>query len=66
MRGDVRPAVLLSRSAFYWAVLAGAAVGSFAIWRFVCSPFGMTLRGIQLDTLRRGAENSRMMSTVRT
>ena len=47
MRGDVRPAMLLSHSAFYWAVLAGAAVVSFAIWRFVCSPFGMTLRGIR-------------------
>ena len=47
MRGDVRPAVLLSHSAFYWAVLAGAAVVSFAMWRFVRSPFGLTLRGIR-------------------
>jgi len=47
MRGDVRPAMLLSHSAFYWAVLAGAAVVSFAMWRFVRSPFGLTLRGIR-------------------
>ena len=47
MRGDVRPFLLLSHSAFYWAVLAGAAVVSFAMWRFVRSPFGLTLRGIR-------------------
>jgi len=47
MRGDVRPAVLLTNSAFYWAVLAGAAVVAFAMWRFVRSPFGLTLRGIR-------------------
>jgi branched-chain amino acid transport system permease protein len=47
MRGDVRPAMLLSHSAFYWAVLAGAAVVSFLMWRFVRSPFGLTLRGIR-------------------
>ena len=47
MRGDVRPAMLLSHSAFYWAVLAAAAIVSFAMWRFVRSPFGLTLRGIR-------------------
>ena len=47
MRGDVRPAMLLTNSAFYWAVLAGAAVAAFAMWRFVRSPFGLTLRGIR-------------------
>ena len=47
MRGDVRPAALLTNSAFYWAVLAGAAVVAFAMWRFVRSPFGLTLRGIR-------------------
>lgn len=47
MRADVRPAVLLTNSAFYWAVLASAAVVAFAMWRFVRSPFGLTLRGIR-------------------
>lgn len=47
MRADVRPQILLGHSAFYWAVLVGAAVVSFAMWRFVRSPFGLTLRGIR-------------------
>ena len=47
MRGDVRPAILVGQSAFYWAVLASAAVVSYAMWRFVRSPFGLTLRGIR-------------------
>ncbi|MBC7580391.1 MAG: branched-chain amino acid ABC transporter permease [Tardiphaga sp.] len=47
MRADVRPVILMAHSAFYWAVLAGATVVSFAMWRFVRSPFGLTLRGIR-------------------
>jgi branched-chain amino acid transport system permease protein len=47
LRGDVRPLWLSSNSAFYWTVLAAAAVVSFAMWRFVRSPFGLTLRGIR-------------------
>jgi branched-chain amino acid transport system permease protein len=47
IRGDVRPVWLSSHRAFYWAVLAGAAVVAFAMWRFVRSPFGLTLRGIR-------------------
>ncbi|QUS38673.1 branched-chain amino acid ABC transporter permease [Tardiphaga alba] len=47
MRGDVRPAALVGQSAFYWAVLACAAAVSYAMWRFVNSPFGLTLRGIR-------------------
>lgn len=47
MRGDVRPAILVRQSAFYWAVLTCAAVVSYAMWRFVRSPFGLTLRGIR-------------------
>jgi branched-chain amino acid transport system permease protein len=47
MRADVRPAMLVSQSAFYWAVLVGAVVVSYAMWRFVRSPFGLTLRGIR-------------------
>ena len=47
MRADVRPVMLASQTAFYWAVLAGTVVVSFAMWRFVRSPFGLTLRGIR-------------------
>ena len=47
MRGDVRPAWLLTHAAFYWAVLAGAVAVSYTLWRFVRSPFGLTLRGIR-------------------
>src|SRR3984957_2150100 len=47
IRGDVRPAVLLTHTSFYWAVLAGATVVAYAMWRFVRSPFGLTLRGIR-------------------
>ena len=47
MRGDVRPAFLMAHRAFYWAVLAVTALVSYAMWRFVRSPFGLTLRGIR-------------------
>jgi len=47
MRGDVRPAWLVTHQAFYWAVLTAAAVVSYAMWRFVRSPFGLTLLGIR-------------------
>lgn len=47
MRGDVRPAFLVDHRAFYWAVLAGVTVTSCAMWRFVRSPFGLTLLGIR-------------------
>jgi branched-chain amino acid transport system permease protein len=47
MRGDVRPVWLVTHQAFYWAVLGAAVVVSYAMWRFVRSPFGLTLRGIR-------------------
>jgi branched-chain amino acid transport system permease protein len=47
MRGDVRPAFLMAHRAFYWAVLAATAPVSYAMWRFVRSPFGLTLLGIR-------------------
>ncbi|MET0277130.1 MAG: branched-chain amino acid ABC transporter permease [Pseudorhodoplanes sp.] len=47
LRGDIRPAALVDYRAFYWVVLAFTAVLAFAIWRFVRSPFGLTLRGIR-------------------
>jgi len=47
MRGDVRPAFLMMHRAFYWAVLAVTTLVSYAMWRFVRSPFGLTLLGIR-------------------
>ena len=64
MRGDVRPALLLTNSAFYWAVLASAAVVAFAMWRFVRSPFGLTLRGIRDSESRRLPRASFSLSPI--
>jgi branched-chain amino acid transport system permease protein len=47
MRGDVRPAFLVGHTAFYWAVLVATTFVSYAMWRFVRSPFGLTLLGIR-------------------
>ncbi len=47
LRGDVRPAFLVPHRAFYWMVLAAITVASYAMWRFVRSPFGLTLLGIR-------------------
>ncbi|QRG04608.1 branched-chain amino acid ABC transporter permease [Xanthobacter dioxanivorans] len=47
LRGAARPEVLSGHMAFYYAVFAAVAVITFLMWRFVRSPFGMTLRGIR-------------------
>jgi branched-chain amino acid transport system permease protein len=47
LRGDIRPTALHDYRVFYWAVLAFTAALAFGIWRFVRSPFGLTLRGIR-------------------
>ncbi|MCW5687004.1 MAG: branched-chain amino acid ABC transporter permease [Pseudolabrys sp.] len=47
LRGAIRPALLSDYRVFYWMVLAVTAALSLAIWRFVRSPFGLTLRGIR-------------------
>jgi branched-chain amino acid transport system permease protein len=47
LRGDVRPVSLVAHRSFYWAVLAATALVSYAMWRFVRSPFGLTLLGIR-------------------
>jgi branched-chain amino acid transport system permease protein len=47
LRGDIRPAWLHDRAAFYYVVLAATALLSWAMWRFVRSPFGLTLLGIR-------------------
>src|SRR5437016_2137054 len=45
--GEVRPAILVDHAAFYWAVLAVTALLAWLMWRFVRSPFGLTLQGIR-------------------
>ena len=55
LRGDVRPAFLVSHRAFYWAVLVAATLVSYAMWRFVRSPFGLTLLGIRDSESRMGS-----------
>jgi branched-chain amino acid transport system permease protein len=47
IRGDIRPAFLMAHRNFYWLVLGAATLASFAMWRFVRSPFGLTLQGIR-------------------
>jgi branched-chain amino acid transport system permease protein len=47
LRGNIRPLILNVHRNFYWLVLAAAALASFAMWRFVRSPFGLALRGIR-------------------
>jgi branched-chain amino acid transport system permease protein len=47
LRGYGRPAFLADHVHFYYAVLVVVAPVTFAIWRFVHSPFGLTLRGIR-------------------
>jgi branched-chain amino acid transport system permease protein len=47
IRGAVRPGWLEDRTAFYYAVLAATALLTLSMWRFVRSPFGLTLRGIK-------------------
>ena len=47
LRGIGRPAFLADHVSFYYAVLLVVAPVTFAIWRFVHSPFGLTLRGIR-------------------
>src|SRR5215204_6028153 len=47
LRGQLQVGALAQPRALYLAVLAGSAVLSFGMWRFVQSPFGLTLRGIK-------------------
>ena len=47
LRGNLRVGSLRDYAVFYWVVLAFAAAASFAMWRLVRSPFGLTLRGIR-------------------
>jgi len=47
LRGSVRPGLLAAQDVFYYVVLAVAAAVTLVVWRFVHSPFGLTLRGIR-------------------
>ena len=47
LRGDLRSGLLHDHRTFYWLVLACSALASWAMWRLVRSPFGLTLRGIR-------------------
>jgi len=47
LRGSVRPTLLAAQDVFYYVVLAVAAAVTLVVWRFVHSPFGLTLRGIR-------------------
>ena len=52
LRGSVRPEWVAGAVPFYYFVLATTALMSFALWRFVHSPFGLTLRGIRESEVR--------------
>ena len=47
LRGTVRPEWLADPARFFYFVLAVGLVATFAMWRFVCSPFGLSLKGIR-------------------
>jgi branched-chain amino acid transport system permease protein len=47
LRGVGRPALIADHVSFYYAVLIVVVPVTFAMWRFVHSPFGLTLRGIR-------------------
>jgi branched-chain amino acid transport system permease protein len=47
LRGQLRAQLGLSSRELYAAVLFVVAIVTFAMWRFVRSPFGLTLRGVR-------------------
>ena len=47
LRGTVRPDWLLDPTRFYFFVLTVGLVATFIMWRFVSSPFGLSLKGIR-------------------
>lgn len=47
IRGAVKFAWMVDPGNFYYFVLAATSVMTFAMWRFVHSPFGLVLRGIK-------------------
>lgn len=55
LRGNVRPDWLASQDSLYYFVLAIATLAAFGMWRFVRSPFGLTLCGIRESEMRMRA-----------
>ncbi len=47
LRGNARPAVLADPIVFYYFVLAVGVAATCVMWRFVRSPFGLSLKGIR-------------------
>jgi branched-chain amino acid transport system permease protein len=47
LRGAGRPDIIASQIRFYYIVLAVAGLSALAMWRFLQSPFGLSLRGIR-------------------
>ena len=47
VRGQLRAALGISSRGLYVAVALVVAIATFAMWRFVRSPFGLTLRGVK-------------------
>ena len=47
LRGNARPAVLADPVVFYYFVLVVGLAASYVMWRFVRSPFGLSLKGIR-------------------
>jgi branched-chain amino acid transport system permease protein len=47
LTGNLRSGALRNPTVLYLLVLAAAAASSYAMWRFVNSPFGLTLRGLK-------------------
>lgn len=47
LRGPARPPMLADPVVFYYAVLAIGIAATWLMWRFVRSPFGLSLRGIR-------------------
>src|SRR5262249_14873986 len=47
LRGAGRPDIIASQTRFYYIVLTAAVASALAMWRFVRSPFGLSLRGIR-------------------
>jgi branched-chain amino acid transport system permease protein len=52
LRGTVRPDWLADQTQLYYAILAVSALAAYLMWRFVNSPFGLTLRGIRESEVR--------------
>jgi branched-chain amino acid transport system permease protein len=52
LRGNARPALLADPSAFYWFVLVVGLAAAGLMWRFVRSPFGLSLQGIRESETR--------------